>query len=170
MRDAANTNFSLNARLTCEWNVSLFDPVMDRLLSNGFDRSYFTREFGRVRTAVLLADPNDLGPRLGFLVFEVYAHAADLASLCGMIMERVAGIEPASQAWEANVITTIRYPRVTTNTPQPIQAQAYPATHHSSKHRPSSLVLAGSGWQTHVQFPRSMISANGPHWIGMNWP
>ena len=26
-------------------------------------------------------------------------------------MERIAGIEPASQAWEACIITTIRYPR-----------------------------------------------------------
>jgi len=100
MTNSTQHDFTLNAWLTCERDVLLFDPVVDRLPSDVLDRAYFAPEFGRVRAAVMLANPNDLGPRFGFLVFYVSAHSDHVAKLCGGIVERVKGIEPSSLAWE----------------------------------------------------------------------
>lgn len=34
-----------------------------------------------------------------------------LGNICAIVSERVSGIEPPSPAWEAGIITTIRYPQ-----------------------------------------------------------
>lgn len=52
--------------------------------------------------------------KLNFLVciWGIELSSGCITLLVSDVMERVAGIEPASSAWEALIITTIRYPHV----------------------------------------------------------